>query len=69
MLIGQWVSTLRYAALFSAAFSRARARLTEGNPPRPISRRRPSMVMRCTQDLLPALLMYRCRPPPKGNYT
>ena len=52
------------AARFSAAFSRARARLTEGNPPRPISRRRPSMVMRCTQDFPPALLMYRWSPPP-----
>ena len=44
------------AVRLSAAFSRARARLTDGNPPSPISRRRPSTVMRRTDDLRPAVL-------------
>ena len=52
------------AARLSAARFLAWASDTVGYPPRPISRRRPSMVTRCTQLLPSVLLMNRCRPSP-----
>ena len=44
---------------FSPAISRASARLTVGKCPRPMSRRCPWMVIRCTQYLLPPGFTYK----------
>ena len=52
------------AVRFSWAISRALAKLVAGYDPKPMSRLRPSITMRCTQDLLLAGAMFRQRPFP-----
>ena len=57
-LVRDGVPTARNArSIFRRLFASLGQRLTDGKPPKPISRRRPSTVIRCTQDFRPALLM------------
>ncbi len=58
------LTPLATADLFRLARSPASARLTVGYSPRPISRRMPSMDLRCTQLFEPRLPMFRYRPSP-----
>ena len=58
------LTPLATADLFRLARPRASARLTVGYSPRPISRRMPSMDMRCTQLFEPRMETFRYVPSP-----